>query len=172
MRILKSTPKIPPHEVAMKEIERIKADKNWQKGNLKEYYTELTDVIRIYINNRFGFNAMEKTSAEIIDFLQEEGNKESVEELKQLFETADLVKFAKFAPLLNENDMNLVTAIDFINQTKCEEEIKTEPVQELTVDEKRSRMVKNAMNVGIAALVVLAILVLSFLIEHIYGLFF
>lgn len=102
----------------MKKIEEIKANKAWQREEPKLYYTELTDVIRVYIKERFGFNAMEMTSSEIIERLLEEKDKESINDLKVLFETADLVKFAKFAPLMNENDMNLVSAVDFINQTK------------------------------------------------------
>ena len=86
----------------------------------KEYYTELTDVLRTYMAERFGFNAMEMTSSEIIDKLLETNDKESIRELKYLFETADLVKFAKHLPLMNENDMNLVNAVDFINNTKIE----------------------------------------------------
>ena len=105
----------------------------------KKYYTELTEVIRMYIRERFGFNAMEMTSAEIIERLLQE-DKESVKDLRTLFETADLVKFAKHAPLMNENDMNLVNAVDFINQTKVEEDpnAKKEPT-EIKVEEKRSK---------------------------------
>lgn len=173
MRIRKTTPKLPPHEVAMNEIARIKEEKNWQKGNLKEYYTELTDVIRDYIYNRYGFNAMEKTSTEIIEYLQQDGNDVLIDELKQLFVTADLVKFAKFAPLLNENDMNLVTAIDFVNQTKMEVDLtEKQPPEEVSIDEKRSRLQKRIFGLGIAVVVVFIILVLSFIIEHVCDLFF
>lgn len=171
--IKKTTPKILPHEIAMNKIARIKEEKNWQKGKLKEYYTELTDVIRDYIYNRYGFNAMEKTSAEIIEYLQQDGNNVSIEELKQLFITADLVKFAKFAPLLNENDMNLVTAIDFVNQTKTEEDLtEKQPQEEVSIDEKGSRLQKRIFGLGIAVVVVFIILVLSFIIEHVCDLFF
>ncbi len=118
IRKVKVEPKLPPHEQAMKEISRIKEEKIWQKGRAKEYYTELTEAIRTYIRDRFGFNALEMTSSEIIEKLLELNDKESIEELKNLFVTADLVKFAKHDPLMNENDMNLVNAIDFINTTK------------------------------------------------------
>lgn len=55
---MKVEPKLPPHQAAMKEIERIKNEKVWQKGLPKEYYTELTDTLRTYIKDRFGFNAL------------------------------------------------------------------------------------------------------------------
>ena len=67
IRKVKVEPKLPPHQLAMQEIERIKNEKVWQKGEPKEYYTELTDALRTYIKDRFGFNALEMTSTEIID---------------------------------------------------------------------------------------------------------
>ena len=110
IRKVKVEPKLPPHQMAMKEIERIKGEKVWQKGQPKEYYTELTDTLRTYIKERFGFNALEMTSSEIIEKLLEMQDKEAIADLRSLFETADLVKFAKHNPLMNENDANLSTA--------------------------------------------------------------
>ena len=69
IRKIKVEPRLPAHQIAMKEIERIKAEKIWQKGQPKEYYTELTDALRTYIKERFGFNALEMTSSEIIEQL-------------------------------------------------------------------------------------------------------
>ena len=120
IRKVKVEPKLPPHTLALQEIERIKGDKSLRIADPKTYYTELTDVLRTYMAERFGFNAMEMTSCEIIDKLLETNDKDSIRELKYLFETADLVKFAKHSPLMNENDMNLVNAVDFINNTKVE----------------------------------------------------
>ena len=173
IRKVKVEPKLPPHQQAMMEIERIKEEKTWQKGDPKAYYTELTDVIRVYIHERFGFNAMEKTSAEIIDYLQENKDKEAIEDLKLLFQTADLVKFAKYAPLLNENDMNLMSAVDFINQTKMEVDPNEKPAPtEITIEEKRSRQAKMALIAGIIVLAVLLLVVGFYMGRDIYNLFF
>ena len=173
IRKVKVEPKLPPHEQALLDIDRIKAEKSWQKGDPKGYYTELTDVIRMYIHGRFGFNAMEKTSSEIIDYLKEIKDKEGLEDLKQLFMTADLVKFAKYAPLLNENDMNLVSAIEFINQTKVEVDPNEKPAPtEITIEEKRSKRTKVVLIVGIVTLVVLAMVVVYFVGSDLYNLFF
>ena len=173
IRKVRVEPKLPPHEQALLDIDRIKAEKSWQKGDPKGYYTELTDVIRMYIHGRFGFNAMEKTSSEIIDYLKETKDKEGLEDLKQLFMTADLVKFAKYAPLLNENDMNLVSAIEFINQTKVEVDPNEKPAPtEITIEEKRSKRTKVALIVGIVTLVVLAMVVVYFVGSDLYNLFF
>ena len=121
IRKVKVEPKLPPHQVAMQEIERIKQEKVWQKGQPKEYYTELTDTLRTYIKERFHFNALEMTSGEIIEKLLETNDKQAIADLRELFQTADLVKFAKHNPLMNENDANLLNAIDFINDTKEQE---------------------------------------------------
>ena len=140
IKIIKIEPKLPPHQAAMKKIEEIKADKQVRREDPKLYYTELTEVLRTYIKDRFGFNALEMTSSEIIEHLLEVKDQQSISDLKTLFMTADLVKFAKHAPMMNENDMNLVNAVDFINQTKVEEDpnVKKEPT-EIRVEEKRSK---------------------------------
>lgn len=152
IRRIKVEPKLPPHQLAMKEIERIKSEKVWQKGESKEYYTELTDTIRAYIKDRFGFNALEMTSSEIIDKLLELKDKEAINDLRVLFQTADLVKFAKHAPMMNENDANLLSAVDFINETKeAEEDAKPQPT-EITIIEKRSLRTKILLISGIVLL--------------------
>ena len=120
VRIVK---KVLPHQRAMQEIEQIKADKMVMSEDQKAYYTKLTDTLRKYIEERFGFNAMEMTSTEIIMKLQETGDRKMIDELRELFMTADLVKFAKYSTLINENDSNLVNAIEFINTTKIENHI-------------------------------------------------
>ena len=95
LRTIKVEPKLPPHQQALNEIERIKADKSWrQSGESKAYYTELTDTIRTYIKERFGFNALEMTSSEIIDRLLQEKDQKLIDELKGLFETADRLTFS------------------------------------------------------------------------------
>ena len=124
---IKIVKRLLPHQKAMKEIEQIKADKMVMSENQKEYYTKLTDTLRKYIEERYGFSAMEMTSSEIIDRLMSTGDQQSLDELRQLFTTADLVKFAKYSTMINENDANLVSAIDFINQTKLE----NQPVEEV-----------------------------------------
>lgn len=73
-----------PHQKAMKEIEQIKADKMVNSENSKEYYTKLTDTLRKYIEERYGFNAMEMTSSEIIEKLMATQDQKSLDELRQI----------------------------------------------------------------------------------------
>lgn len=172
IRRVKVEPKLPPHQVAMTEIERIKSEKVWQKGRSKEYYTELTDVIRSYIKERFEFNAMEMTSSEIIEQLLRVKEKNELAELKELFATADLVKFAKHNPMMNENDANLIHAIEFINETKQEEPVDVKPQPtEVTIVEKRSLRAKILLIAGVALSAVALVALLVYVIGQLYDIF-
>ncbi len=154
---IKIVKRLLPHQKAMKEIEQIKADKMVTAEDSKEYYTKLTDTLRKYIEERYGFSAMEMTSAEIIERLTSAGDQQSLDELRQLFTTADLVKFAKYSTMINENDANLVSAIDFINQTKLEnlpvEEVQKPVLSEADQRSQKERRVLKAFIWGIAAVV-------------------
>ena len=173
IRKVKIEPKLPPHQLAMQEIERIKNEKVWQKGETKEYYTKLTDALRTYIKGRFGFNALEMTSTEIIDKLLEMKDKGAISDLRELFQTADLVKFAKHSPLMNENDMNLVNAVDFINNTKVEPDpnAKPEPT-EITVEEKRSKQGRMILLGSISIIVIAIVVILYKVLSGVYNLWF
>jgi len=120
IRRIKIEPKVPAHVRAISEIEELRQAGGPHNEDSKAYYTQLTDILREYINERFGFNATEMTSYEILEHLEESRDKESLSELRDLLSTADMVKFAKFKPMLNENDQNLVNALEFVNDTKIE----------------------------------------------------
>jgi len=161
--------KVLPHQRAMKEIERLKEERMTSSENTKEYYTRLTDTLRKYIEERFGFNAMEMTSSEIIDRLNSVDDRKMIDELKELFSTADLVKFAKYSTLINENDANLVNAIEFINTTKMENVPTTETIEpKLTENDKRSMRSRKAIKWSMVVLVVMAVLLWMYLIYRIY----
>ena len=172
IRKVKVEPKLPPHQVAMQEIERIKQEKPWQKGQPKEYYTELTDALRTYIKERFHFNALEMTSGEIIEKLLETNDKQAIADLRELFQTADLVKFAKHNPLMNENDANLLSAIDFINETKELEDPNAKPQPtEITVVEKRSLQTKILLGIGVALMIGMFSWALVYICKELYNYF-
>lgn len=167
---IKLRQRLAPHKVAMQKIAQIKEDNLVQSEDSKEYYTQLTDTLRQYISERFKFSAMEMTSSEIIEHLQAENDEEALRELRELFQTADLVKFAKYTTLINENDRNLVTAVEYINQTKIEEEIKPQPT-EIVVEEKRSKIAKAILIASVAVAAIAIIVVTCFLIYRLYYLF-
>ncbi len=167
---IKIIKRILPHQKAMKEIEQIKADRMVTSENQKEYYTKLTDTLRRYIEERYGFSAMEMTSTEIIERLMQT-DQQSLDELRQLFMTADLVKFAKYSTMINENDANLVNAIDFINQTK-QEDLPTEEIvkPQLSEADQRSQKSRLVLQVLIGILSVGAMALLGGIVYYIYQL--
>ena len=168
---IKIVKRLLPHQKAMREIEQIKADKMVTSENQKEYYTKLTETLRKYIEERYGFNAMEMTSSEIIDRLMSDGDQQSLDELRQLFTTADLVKFAKYSTMINENDANLVSAIDFINKTKLENMPVEETVKpQLTEQEVRSKKTRTTLKWVIAAITVAVAAILCYVVYTVYQL--
>ena len=174
IRIVK---RLLPHQKAMKEIEQIKADKMQNSENPKEYYTKLTDTLRKYIEDRYGFNAMEMTSSEIIERLEKaltDDTKDAATmkaELRQLFTTADLVKFAKYSTMINENDANLVSAIDFINQTKLENMPTEETVKpELTEADQRTVKTRRVLKLVITLITVACVVLLVYVFYGLYQL--
>jgi len=170
IRKVKVEPQLPPHQQAMQEIERIKSEKVWQKGLQKEYYTQLTDTLRTYIEKRFGFKALEMTTDEIIDRLESVHDADAIRELKMLLQMADLVKFAKFIPMMNENDANLMNAVNFINDTKEAEDpnAKPEPT-EITIVEKRPLQTKILLGTGIILISIFLIGALVFIGTELYN---
>ena len=153
-----------PHQKAMQAIEEIKAEKMVTAEDPKEYYTRLTDTLRKYIEERYGFYAMEMTSSEIIDRLKQ-ADPESLAELSQLFQTADLVKFAKYSTLINENDANLVSAIDFINRTKVEVPPEQQVIkQDLTEEEKQTKKSRTTLKTSITVLAVASAVLFIYII--------
>jgi len=118
-------PALPPHIIALNHLDKIKENKPWQQGRSKEYHTELTDVIREYIELVFGMKSMEMTSEEILYQLRtmRKSDKTSYLGLQQILQLADLVKFAKWNPLPDEHELSLKNAYLFVNQTKKVEEV-------------------------------------------------
>jgi hypothetical protein len=174
IRIVKVEPKIPAHIKALNDIEKLKGNKLSYGDDAKAYYTDLTDIIREYINERFGFYATEMTSSEIYNELLKHKEKESLQELMELLQMADLVKFAKFKPMLNENDRNLLSAVDFVNDTMVEpdEEDKQPKEEKVVVEEKRSKGARMALMAVIVLTLLLALLTLYIVISQLYYLFF
>ena len=169
VRIIK---RVLPHQKAMREIEQLKADRMPTSEDQKAYYTRLTDTLRKYIEERFGFNAMEMTSSEIIERLQQAEDKTMIDELRELFTTADLVKFAKYSTLINENDMNLVNAIQFINETKQENQPETERVEpKLTEQEVRAQRSRVVLKWAIGILAAACVLLFAWIVWQLSLLF-
>ena len=113
-----------PYEIAMEGLHLLDDKKLWQQDKIKEYYTELTDIVRTYIENRYAIIAMEMTTDEIMESLAyTQAAPADREKLGQLLLMADMVKFAKSKPLAREHQMNMSQASDFVRDTRQVEDL-------------------------------------------------
>lgn len=111
-------PKQPAYQIALESLDGLKSRKLWQNGLIKEYYSYLTDILRLYIEDQFGIAAIEMTTDEILNaFVGKNGNPNVVNRLQQVLITADLAKFAKAQPIASENEISMHNAIDFVKET-------------------------------------------------------
>ncbi|MCQ2333673.1 MAG: hypothetical protein MJZ88_03550 [Paludibacteraceae bacterium] len=114
-----SEPLRPAEEVALEKLEKIRLEKIWQNGKVKEYHTELTDVVREYIARRFDVRSGEKTSDETLRAMKQilKDQRALFDSLHRMLQLADLVKFAKWTTTPSENENCLQSAYDFVQQT-------------------------------------------------------
>ncbi len=118
---VKEEPKIPAHEIAIEQLEKLRKQKLWQQGKLKAYYVALTEILRIYIEERFKVHALEQTSEELLLNLRfADIDEASKMKLRQILMLSDLVKFAKEQPIAHENEQSIEFAISFVVNTKKE----------------------------------------------------
>mgnify|MGYP006872979571 FL=1 len=117
--VVKPKKVVPPNVVALQALDALQEKHLWQNGKSKQFHTELTDILRIYIEGRFSVPAMEKTTDEILDELYElhESQHSSMNSLHQILTLADLVKFAKYEPMADENQLSFMNARMFVTQT-------------------------------------------------------
>lgn len=116
---LPQKPKLPAHIIAIEKLDLLKDKKLWQSGAIKEFYSELTDIMREYMEGNMHFGAMEMISDDILAELRHRKIDELLlNETQSVLQTADLVKFAKVKPLADENDRALKWAYLFVSQTK------------------------------------------------------
>lgn len=112
----------PAHVIAFDELGRLKEKKLWQQGLVKQYYTEVTEILRRYMENRYSLMALERTTDEILDDLRRLRMKEELlGKADGLLRRADLVKFAKHQPVVKENEESIETVYDFVERTKIVE---------------------------------------------------
>lgn len=111
--------RLPPYEEAMMELQGLRAAKLCERGEEKKYYTELVDILRVYLQRRFDIYAMEMTSSEIIHALEADPNtRPGSDTVRSILEMADFVKFARMRPLPDDNAEAMRRAEEFVEQTK------------------------------------------------------
>jgi hypothetical protein len=115
---IRRKPVLPPHQIAFDELEKLRAKKLWQTGKIKQYHTELTNIVRTYIQSKFGIHAIEMVTSEILEELDKRTlSAETRQKVRQMLELADLVKFAKEHPLPDEEEKSMNHALDFVKET-------------------------------------------------------
>jgi len=140
LRSRKKTPEeieaaIPPYELALLRLKELDAKELWQKNKIKQYYVELTGIVRTYIERELHIPALESTTDELIETVADFNSsstldipEETITKLRRLLQDADLVKFAKFKPLINEIELHRQDArivIDTMKPKRIEEEDET-----------------------------------------------
>ena len=114
---------IPADITALQQLTKLDKAQVWQAGNIKQYHTELSEIIRRYTENRFNFIALELATDEIISELKIKVDNEQLASITILLQRADLAKFAKSKPDGDENEESMQLAKHFVGQTK-EKQIK------------------------------------------------
>lgn len=117
--IIPSAPVVPPYEVALLALEQIKQEKLWQQGDVKSYYTRITDVLRSYFEQQFNIPALEQTSEELLQHIKPVTIlNQQRDRLRDLLTVADLAKFAKLTPTAEEHERALTQAFEIVEWTK------------------------------------------------------
>jgi hypothetical protein len=117
--VARPRPKEPAHIWANKELQKLDSEKLWQNDNVKLYHSRLTDILRLYLEYRFGYYAMEATSEEIMtEVYKYDVNMDAGSKLREILTLADFVKFAKMNPAPDQNIKSIQDAVAFVEMTK------------------------------------------------------
>lgn len=105
-----------PEERALQSLETLRQERLWQSGRVKEYHTRLTDAVRQFIEEATGIRATEMTSDETVEAVGGMQGSVGSELLRSIFNTADMVKFAKSEPLAHEHERSMDEAVEFVKR--------------------------------------------------------
>ncbi len=113
-------PTEPAHVIALRELNALQAEELWQKGEIKEYYSRLSDILRRYIDNRFGISSPELTTDETVRMLQKAAvtGAGQMTLVKELLSVSDMVKFAKYVPERGLHEKYHADAVRFVEETR------------------------------------------------------
>lgn len=123
VREIRRVPALPLHILTLQKLDKLKEKKLWQQGLVKEFHSEITEIIRRYFEDRYNFNSLEMTTSQTVQILNRVmDNQKMIETSQSFLENADMVKFAKFVPLPSVNDEMMNQAYDIVQKTKKEED--------------------------------------------------
>lgn len=123
-RLMKPAPPAEPsHLIALRELGRLKDEQLWQKGEIKEYYSRLSEILRRYIDGRFGISSPELTTDETVRMLQRAAvlQQSEMSVIKEILSVSDMVKFAKYLPQAEIHENAYESSLKFVELTKIPE---------------------------------------------------
>ncbi len=126
---LPQEPPLPPDTRALNALEVLRQQQWWQQGKVKEYHTELTDILRNYLEETYQIPSTEMTTDQTLDAFRgcPAYGEESYGQLRQILQTADMVKFAKSEPLPYQHDLSMTQAVAFVKATAPQPAAKETP---------------------------------------------
>ena len=140
-------PVIPPYDKAVDDLKRLREEKMWQSGKVKEYFSSLTDIAREYIEGQFGVNAVEMTTDDILEEIKPlHFPKETYNKLKDTMEVADLVKFAKYSASTFESYTALSSMTEFVNESYAHYQKTMSPSASSQTEQTLSSSASSQMN--------------------------
>ncbi len=148
-------PETPPHKWALKQINILNTRKPAAPEDAHLYYSELTDIIRLYIARRYGFKATAMTSEQIIERLSEINDPRLLGDLREMFSAADMVKYAGMSSAISENDRNLLIAMEYINSTKDVQQENQKP--RVVEQEPKAKRTRNTHHLLVALTIVVGV---------------
>ena len=140
-------PVIPPYDKAVDDLKKLREEKMWQSGKVKEYFSSLTDIAREYIEGQFGVNAVEMATDDILEEIKPlHFSKETYNKLKDTMEVADLVKFAKYSASTLESDTALSSMTEFVNESYAHYQKTMSPSASSQTEQTLSSSASSQMN--------------------------
>ena len=122
IKFVKRTPPVPIHIFALRALDKLDEKKLWQQGKIKDYHSEITEIVRHYFEARYNFNSLEMTTAQSMQVLNRVmDNQVLIDTTQKFLENADMVKFAKFVPLPSVNEEMMKQAYDIVQKTRLDE---------------------------------------------------
>ena len=114
----RARPPRPAHEVALEALEKLAQSDMLATGQVKNYYIEISDIIRTYIEGRYNIIAIEMTTTQLLEKVRQERMEPGLLDLlREFLDSCDIVKFAKYIPTSSENERTTQCAFDFVNKT-------------------------------------------------------
>lgn len=129
----------PAHEIAFEELEKLLGTSYLEEKKYKQFFSQLSDILKHYLENRFFITAMEETTTELLESLQEIDLKDGAfEKAKEVLDLSDLIKFAKYEPQTEEIEKTIELTKEFIHITQLE--FKAVEIEEAQLDTEDSKV--------------------------------